>query len=167
MKSETMRTTIPAIKPSFGSSSFASLVAACAVLFAVLITASLVVAIVAEGGLSWRALAVAVVALAVCYVATGSSLVAVWVGNRSGLPVQGMLLGMLFRMGLPLAAIIIVGAQRTLGATIVVVYLLALVVETLLAVRMTSAKPRRSTDDTAPLTEAPITGAQPRPMVAN
>src|SRR4051812_17333748 len=104
-----MRATAPAIRATSGSSSFASLVASCAVLLAVIGPASLVVASVAEGAVSWRAVTVAAAAFAVCYVAASSSLVAVWAGNRSGMPVQGMLLGMLFRMALPLAAIIAVG----------------------------------------------------------
>jgi len=131
-------------------------------LLAVIGPASLVVASVAEGAVSWRAVSVAAAGFAVCYVAASSSLIAVWVGNRSGMPVQGMLLGMLFRMGLPLAAIIAVDGQRTLGATIVVVYLLALVVETLLAVRMTPAKRAGSTDEAAAMTQS-----HPRPSVAN
>jgi len=120
------------------------------------------VASVAEGTFSWRTATIAAAAGMVCYVATASSLVAVFVGNQFGRPVPGMLLGMLFRMGLPLAALLAVGNQRTLGATIVVVYLLALVVETFLAVRMTPAKFAASNEATA-LT----TASQPRPSAAS
>ena len=117
---------------------------------------------VAEAAISWQSVMVAAAAGAICYVAAASSLVAVFVGNQVGLPVQGMLLGMLFRMGLPLAAILALGNQRTLGATIVVVYLLALVVETILAVRMTPAKLAGSSVVTATTAES-----QTRPSAAS
>ena len=127
--------------------SYASLFAACAWLFLAIGPASLVAAAGFERSISWPAFRIAAAAGAVCYVAAAMSLVVTFVSHQMGLPVQGLLLGMLFRMGLPLAAIIALGTQRTLGATIVVVYLLALIAETLLAVRMTSA--RRSLPTTA------------------
>jgi len=119
---------------------YASLLAACAWLFVALGPTALVAAACIERSMSWRALSIAAAAGGVCYVATAMSLVVTFVGNQAGMPVQGLLLGMLFRMGLPLAAIIVLGSQRTLGATIVVVYLLALIVETILALRMTPTK---------------------------
>jgi len=127
-------------KNGAGSSSWAGLAAACAILLVVIGPASLISAALFEGMMSWRALSIAAAAGMVCYISSASSLTVTFAGNRLGMPVQGLLLSMLFRMGLPLAAIIAFGSQRTLGATIVVVYLLALVVETILAVRMTPAK---------------------------
>jgi hypothetical protein len=110
------------------------------VLLVAISPAALVAAAGFERAVSWRALSIAAAAGSVCYVAAAMSLVVTFVGNQLGMPVQGLLLGMLFRMGLPLAAIIALGSQRTLGATIVVVYLLALIVETMLALRMTPTK---------------------------
>ena len=77
--------------------------------------------------------------------AAAIALAATFFGNQFGAPVQGVLVGMLFRMGLPLAALIglpqVGGPLATggLGMTIVGVYLVALVIETLLALRMVPA----------------------------
>ncbi|HEY2411633.1 MAG TPA: hypothetical protein VGI40_05300 [Pirellulaceae bacterium] len=101
--------------------------------------AAFITAAAFERAFSWHAVSIAAAAGSVCYVAAAMSLVVAFAGNQLGMPVQGLLLGMLFRMGLPLASIIALGSQRTLGATIVVVYLLALIVETILALRMTPA----------------------------
>jgi len=139
-----------------------SLAIACAVLLVVVGPASFFVASVAEGAFSWRAATIAASAGVVCYVAAASSLVVIFVCNQLGRPVPGMLLGMLFRMGLPLAAILALGNQRTLGATIIVVYLLALVVETFLAARMTPANSVAS-NETIAMTTTP----QPRPSAAS
>src|SRR5689334_8695469 len=106
----------PTNRPNEDNASLAKLVLACAILLAVIGPASIAVAVGAEGAISWRVVAFAAAAGVICYMATASSLVAVFVGNQVGLPVQGMLLGMLFRMGLPLAALIAFGNQRTLGA---------------------------------------------------
>jgi len=90
------------------------------------------------------------------------SLAVTFAGNQLGMPVQGLLLGMLFRMGLPLAAIIALGTQRTLGATIVVVYLLALIAETILALQMTPTKTQAPRGGELDLNESTT-----RPTVAN
>jgi hypothetical protein len=105
-------------------------------LFVVIGAAAILAAAGFERGFSSRAMLIAAQAGTLCFMAAATSLVVTFAGNQLGMPVQGLLLGMLFRMGLPLAGIIAFGSQRTLGATIVVVYLLALIIETILAVRM-------------------------------
>jgi len=78
----------------------------------------------------------------VCWLAASAALAATYWGNRFQAPVQGMLVGMMFRLGLPMAAVVALSqtSERPLASgaatTILGVYLLALVVETLLAVRM-------------------------------
>jgi hypothetical protein len=142
--------TVPATKANSASSSYASLIAACALLLVAVGPAAFIAAAGFERAITWRTVSIAAAAGSVCYVAAAMSLVVTFAGNQLGMPVQGLLLGMLFRMGLPLAAIIALGMQRTLGATIVVVYLLALIVETVLALRMTPTKspaPRGSAID--------------------
>jgi hypothetical protein len=124
-------------RASSSSSSLTSLFLSCALLFVAIGPAAFLSAICFEHGFSSRALLIAVEAGVLCYVAASMSLIVTFVGNQAGMPVQGLLLGMLFRMGLPLAGLIAFSSQRTLGATIVVVYLLALIVETVLALRLT------------------------------
>jgi hypothetical protein len=86
----------------------------------------------------------AAVSFGVCWISAGLALVSTFVGNRQGWPVQALFLGMLFRMGLPLGAMIVlpsVGgplAPPGIATTILGVYLVTLLVETLLAVRMIS-----------------------------
>jgi hypothetical protein len=78
----------------------------------------------------------------VCLLAGALALTATALGNRLQFPVQGVLIAMLIRMGLPLAAIIALpyidssGAASIARATILGVYLIALVIETALSLRM-------------------------------
>jgi hypothetical protein len=132
-----VRVTAPGNRANSAGSSYASLLVACAVLLVAIAPAAFITAAGFEGGISWRAALIAAAAGGVCYVAAAMSLMVTFASNQLGMPVHGLLLGMLFRMGLPLAAIISLSSQRTLGATIVVVYLLALIVETILALRLT------------------------------
>jgi hypothetical protein len=128
--------------------SLAGLAASCAVLAVVLTPVALGIAALCHRGLTETAWLAAAVAGGVCWAAAALALVSGFVGNRWDLPVQGVLLGMLFRMGLPLAAVVFL--PRLLGAwaaeglarTILGVYLSALVAETLLALRMFSPPAR-------------------------
>jgi hypothetical protein len=123
-------------------SSAKSLLASCALLGIVIAPFSVLVATVCRRELSGASLFVAAVAGGVCWFAASTALTATWLGNRFQAPVQGMLLGMLFRMGVPLAAVVGlpqaggVFAANGLAVTILGVYLAALLTETLLAVRM-------------------------------
>ena len=85
-------------------SSVMSLVASCALLAAAIAPVSLVTAANCSRGFSPQSLFVAAVAFGVCWIAAGLALTATWLGNRYKEPVPGLLLGMMFRMGLPLAA---------------------------------------------------------------
>jgi hypothetical protein len=124
-------------------SSAARLAASCALLAAVIAPAALGIAWLV-GGREWSDAVLASAALAggVCFVAASMALVAVFLGNRWNAAVQGVLVGMLFRMGLPLAAVVALVkfdlplAPRGAATTILGVYLIALVVETLLSLRM-------------------------------
>jgi hypothetical protein len=123
-------------------SSVMSLVTSCALMAVLIAPVAVLVAALVNRGLSAQALLVAAVGGGVCWLSAAIALTATFFGNQFGAPVQGVLIGMLFRMGLPLAALIglpkIGGplAEGGLGMTIVSVYLVALVIETLLALRM-------------------------------
>lgn len=118
------------------------LVQSCAILAGLVAPAALIAAAVANRGVSTDTLLVAAIGGGICWAAAALALAALFFGNRFQAPVQGALIGMLFRMGLPLAAIIglpqLEGSLATRGvvATILGVYLVALVSETVLAVRM-------------------------------
>jgi hypothetical protein len=99
-------------------------------------------ATVVNHGFSPEAATAAAIGGGICWLAASLGLVAVYVGNRMELPIQGVLAGMLFRMGLPLAALVLlpqfggVFGVSGLAATILCSYLVALVAETLVAIRM-------------------------------
>jgi hypothetical protein len=98
------------------------------------------------GGFSASALLNAAIGGGVCWLAGALALTAGFISNRFQAPVQGVLIGMLLRMGLPLAALIGFSQSGTpLGAngvatTILGVYLVSLVVETLLSLRMVAPR---------------------------
>jgi hypothetical protein len=105
------------------------------------------------GGVAWSrsgemGLAAAIVAAGVCWVGAALSFVLVEWFRRSGNPVAGVLGGMLIRLGLPLAVGVALSeaggplADAGVFGLIVVFYLVALVVETLLLVRALQ-QPRR------------------------
>jgi len=79
---------------------------------------------------------------------TALALTLTYLGNQLQAPVQGVLVAMIFRMGLPLAAIIVLpklGGPLGAGGvttTIVGVYLIALIVETGLSLRMIQPQSR-------------------------
>jgi hypothetical protein len=124
-----------------GSSVF-GLIVSCALLAAVVAPASIAIAAVIAGRLSQDALAIAAVAAIVCWLAAALALGAAYLGNQWKLPVPGLLAGMFFRMALPLAAIVALpnfgGPVATRGGSVTIlgVYLVALIVETLLSLRM-------------------------------
>lgn len=122
--------------------SLTSLAASCALLAAAILPTALLVAWIASGRLSAGTFTSAALGGGVCWLAAALALAATFLGNRFHAPVQAMLVGMIFRMGLPLVAIL--GLPRLGGpladshipATILGVYLVALVVETVLSLRM-------------------------------
>ena len=128
-------------KTSPGRGSFLTLVGACALLAAVLVPAGLAIGWAVAQRLDTFVLQAALLAVGICWLAGALALAAAHFGNRAGLPVQGLLLGILFRMGLPLAAGAAFNQIAPLAKTgffsmILGVYLCALVVETLLSVQM-------------------------------
>jgi len=119
--------------------SLMGLVQSCALLGVGLVPVAIAVACAATGEVSSAALASAALAGGICWAAATFALTATYVGNWFHAPVQGMLAGMLFRMGLPLGAIIAANAStapRGAVVTILGVYLVTLVAETALALRM-------------------------------
>jgi hypothetical protein len=114
----------------------------CAILAVPVAPVAIGAATVANRGFSPEAALAAAIGGGICWLAASLGLVVVYVGNRMKLPVQGVLAGMLFRMGLPLAALIVfpqlggVFSVPGLAATILCSYLVALVAETLVAIRM-------------------------------
>ncbi len=123
------------------------LVLSCALLAIVLACAAMAIAAVLHRGLTAEAWTAAVVGGSVCWLAAVLALVATYVGNRWHAPLQGLLVSMLFRMGLPLVSLILLpkfgGAAGAAGvtSTILGVYLVALAVETGLALRMVPTRP--------------------------
>ena len=124
-----------------------SLVRACAVLAIALAPVALIAAAAIAGGPSAAALSNAAMAGGVCWLAAALALCITYFGNRFKSPVQGVLGGMLVRMGLPLAALVVlpklggIFAEQGLSATILIVYLVALILETALALRMVPQQP--------------------------
>lgn len=119
-----------------------SLVASCAILAAILAPAAILAAWLGVGRFSSESLAAAAIGGGVCWVAASLALGATYLGNRWKAPVQGVLAGMLFRLGLPLSAVVVLPkfgdawAPPGVATTILGVYLVALVAETALALRM-------------------------------
>jgi hypothetical protein len=119
----------------------------CALLAIVIAAAAVGIAALVHRGLTPEATTAAAIAGAVCWLAAAVALVATYLGNLWQAPVQGVLLSMLFRMGLPLAALIVLpqlgGAFGASGvtSTILGVYLVALAIETALALRMVPSRP--------------------------
>jgi hypothetical protein len=124
-----------------GSSVF-SLFVSCALLAGVLIPVSIAISAGSVGRLRQEAIASAVIAAMVCWLAGALALTATYLGNQMKQAVPGLLAGMFFRMGLPLVAILALPnfggplAPRGSAVTILGVYLVALFVETLLSLRM-------------------------------
>jgi len=122
-----------------------SLVWSCVILAGVIAPTAILLAGTCNRGLSFDALRTAAAGGGVCWVAGAAALVATFFANRIGSPIQGVLAGMLFRMGLPLAAVLALPrlderlAATGVVTTIVGVYLVALVVETLLSLKMVPA----------------------------
>jgi hypothetical protein len=118
-------------------------VASCAMLGMVLAPVALGISVF-QGGWTSESLVRAALGGGICWIAAVLALVSTYLGNRWHSPVQGLLLGMLFRMILPLAAVLVLTnlggplALPDIATTILGVYLVALVLETLLAVRMIS-----------------------------
>jgi hypothetical protein len=85
--------------------------------------------------------AAATIAASVCWLSACLALVSVFVGQRLDAGIQGILAGMLFRMGLPLAVAMAFKynspplAEAGIFWMILGLYLVALVVETLLSLR--------------------------------
>ena len=134
-------------KASPSPSSIMSLVGACALLAAALLPAGLAIGWLVGRRLETLVVQAALIAVGVCWLAGVLSLAATHFGTRAGLPVQGLLLGMFFRMGLPLAAgaaLNQVGPLADAGifSMILGVYLCGLVVETMLSLRMVQPAPR-------------------------
>lgn len=122
--------------------SLQSLAASCALLAIAIVPAGLLAGRLVAGSFDSRALFAAGVAVGVCWLAGALAISATYFGNRSRLPVQGLLLGMLLRMALPLIAGIVLQqtggplAEAGVFSMIVGVYLWGLVVETILSLRM-------------------------------
>jgi hypothetical protein len=132
-----------------------NLASACTLLAVVIAPASLLVAVAVNRGMGSQTVVAAAIAGGVCWVAAALALSATFFGNQYQAPVPGVLAGMMFRMFLPLAAVVALPklggefAVPGVTTTILVVYLVALVVETALALRMV---PHHSTSKAAKVT---------------
>jgi hypothetical protein len=136
-----------ACRVSQAGSSWMSLVASCAILAAVLAPAAILFAWIGVGRLSSESLAAAVIGGGICWFAASLALAATYLGNHWNAPVPGVLAGMLFRLGLPLAAVAVLSrlggawAPRGITTTILGAYVVALIAETALALRMIPHSP--------------------------
>ena len=124
-------------------SSLASVVVSCALFAAALIPipAVFIAGLVVTQRFDATALLTAAIATSLCGVAGSVALVSTWLGGRYGYAVHGLLLGMLFRMGVPLVGGIALSqvsplAENGIFSMILGIYLWALVVETFLALRL-------------------------------
>jgi hypothetical protein len=114
----------------------------CILLGSVIAPVAVVIAAVFNRGFSSRSILVALIGCLICWTAASIALVTTFLGSRFNAPVQALFVGMLFRMGLPFAALIGFSAidqtltDNGLAITILGTYLVALLVETLLAVRI-------------------------------
>jgi len=121
-----------------------ALVASCALLAAVIVPAAGIVSWIVNRQLSTGTIVSAAVGGGICLFAASAALVTTFVANQIHAPVQGVLASLAIRMGLPLIALIALpkfgGALAAPGisATILGVYLVSLIVETILSVRMVS-----------------------------
>ena len=91
--------------------SVTSLVLSCALLAAVIAPAAVAIAWIATGQFSSSALRSAAVGGGICWFAGALALTVTFLGNQLQAPVQGILVAMMFRMGLPLAAIMVLPKQ--------------------------------------------------------
>jgi hypothetical protein len=136
-----------------GRFTLAKLVGGCALLGIILAAAAILVAAAVHGGLQQQTFVAATIAGGVCWLGASLALVATYVGNVYRAPVQGMLVSMIGRVGLPLAALMALpqfggpAAAPGVMTTILGVYLVALVVETILALQVV---PRTAPAGTSP-----------------
>jgi hypothetical protein len=123
-------------------SSVQGLVVSCAVLLALLVPCGAVVAWLVSGKFDRITVLAAIVAVGICWMAGTLALIVAYLGQKLASPVQGVLGGMLIRMFLPMAVGIALHrqggplAQTGVFTMILGVYLFALVVETLLSLRL-------------------------------
>ena len=104
----------------------------------------------------WLGVGASLLAAGVCWLAATAALVITATLRGPEAAVQGMLLAMLFRLGLPMAAALLLGTQRgplseaNLLILILVYYLIALATETPLALRFVNHNPPASSSDAGP-----------------
>lgn len=128
-------------KASQTKCSLASLFGSCALLALILAPIAALFAWYGYATHGSDAIAAALVAAAVCWSAASLALAATFIGQRMNGGVQGTLVGMLFRMGLPLAAGLFLHntggslAEAGVFSMILGLYLCSLVVETVLSLR--------------------------------
>lgn len=131
-----------ASRSSRSPGSVTSLIVSCAVLALALAPAGLLAAWIVAGRLDSHSLVAASVAVGVCWLAGALALTASFFGNRLGFPVQGLLISMFARMGLPLGIGVALNraggplAEIGILSMILGVYLVCLVVETILSLRL-------------------------------
>ncbi len=122
-------------------SSIRSLLVACALVGLALLPVAAGVAWLGYARSGLVGVAAATIAASVCWLSACLALVSVFVGQRLDAGIQGILAGMLFRMGLPLAVAMAFKynspplAEAGIFWMILGLYLVALVVETLLSLR--------------------------------
>jgi len=137
-----------AAKASPEGSSLMGLAGSCAVLLALVSLAALGSAWLAHGRLSPLALQHALLGGGVCWLAATLALAVTYAGTRHHAPVQAVLIAMLLRMGLPLAALVLIARyveDSGAGLTLLGAYFVALIAETALSLRMvTRAAPAKN-----------------------
>jgi hypothetical protein len=127
----------PAVKPL-------SMTAGLVVLTVVLAATWVVEAVLLVPSRGWQVAGVAGMAAGVCWVAGALALASTSLLTRAKQPLTGVLSGVLFRTGVPLAALAVGTAVPTLAKAgfpgqLVIYFLVMLATETILAVRLTGA----------------------------
>jgi len=113
----------------------------------VIVPAAVLVAYLQTMAFTTNTVLVAAAGGAICWIAGALALTVTWLGNCLAMPVQGVLGAMLFRLGIPLVSVVaapqlegILGVSG-MATTILGVYLIALIAETALSLRMVPQMP--------------------------
>jgi hypothetical protein len=141
--------------------SLKSLFASCAILFAVLAPLSFAIGLWAYSRSGAIGVAAAAIAGGVCWLSASLALVSVYLGQKLGNPIGGIVGSMFFRMGLPLGAgLAIQQWQPPLAGAgcflmILGLYLVALVVETALSLKFVPRSITSSSNDAGSAAHSP------------
>lgn len=139
-------------RPAAGgrTSSLASLVKSCAWLALAVLVIWPAFAWFGHTRAEWMGVLASAIAAGICWLSGALALVTSYFANQTGNGVQGVLGGMLFRMGIPLAGGLLLDrqvpalAESGIFPMVLGFYLIVLVIETLLSLQFVSAGPNKA-----------------------